>query len=84
VADCFGKDIGIVLQLEDSRLALEILSEMERLKIVTLPIHDSFMVTMGHGDTLKTTMGRVYRCRYGIEPNLKTTLPVVAGDPGTP
>jgi hypothetical protein len=84
VADLFGKNVGTILQREDSDLALQILEEMNKLEIVTLPVHDSFIVSIDMEDALRATMAMVYRDRYGIEAILKTTLPVIAGHPETP
>lgn len=75
VADCFGKNLGLILQCEDSRLALLILEEMDRDGIVTLPVHDSFIVAERHQRTLYQVMGDIYRSRYGIEPTLKVSSP---------
>jgi hypothetical protein len=84
VADLFGKNVGTILQREDSDLALQILGEMDKLEIVTLPIHDSFMVSIDREPVLRATMARVYQDRYDIKPNLKTTSPLIAGYPETP
>lgn len=81
VASCFGRNVGLILQWEDSNLALAILDEMDRQGIATLPIHDSFMVKACHEHTLHLTMSEVYRGRYGIEATLKVSHPTPSGPP---
>lgn len=81
VAACFGKNVGLILQYEDSNLALAIMDEMDRRGIVTLPVHDSFMVNACHERTLHQVMGEVYRSRYGVEAVLKVSNPTPPGRP---
>jgi hypothetical protein len=71
VARWFNTGVGMSLQREDSDLAITILGSMEAQGIVTLPVHDSFIVQERHGETLKKEMVRAYRARYGVEPYLK-------------
>lgn len=71
VAKWFNTGVGMSLQREDSDLAIAILGRMEAHGIVTLPMHDSFIVQERHGETLKNEMVKVYRDRYDVEPYLK-------------
>lgn len=71
VADCFGKSVGVLLQREDSDLALAILDRLDAKEVIALPVHDSFIVTERHRAILDVTMREVYRSRYGIDPFLK-------------
>lgn len=75
IADFFGKDVGLMLQRADSELALAILDSMDVKGIITLPVHDSFIVQEPHEGTLYSTMQEVYQERFHIEPKLKVTRP---------
>jgi hypothetical protein len=67
VAHTFGKNIGLILQREDSDLALAILNEMDKQGVAALPVHDSFIVKKRHRDQLEVAMRAIYFARYGVE-----------------
>lgn len=71
IAKWFNTGVGMSLQREDSDLAIGVLERMEARAIVTLPVHDSFIVQERHGETLKAAMVDAYREKYGVEPHLK-------------
>lgn len=62
---------GLRLQREDSDLALDVLNRMAELGIVTLPVHDSFIVQRKHEEALRKTMEEGYWDRYGRIPVIK-------------
>lgn len=64
----FGTGEGIRLQYEDSELAMSVLRRMEDLGIVTLPIHDSFIVTEDHEAHLHDTMVETFFELFGEVP----------------
>jgi hypothetical protein len=66
IARWFSTGVGLSLQREDSDLAIAVLERMEARDIVTLPIHDSFIVQERHGETLRVQMEEAYRGRYGV------------------
>jgi hypothetical protein len=76
VGEYFGKGIGLLLQREDSDLALEILEQLHELGIVALPVHDSFIVKVSDQVALDATMRRVFASRYGVDPELKASKPL--------
>lgn len=57
----FHSGIGLQLQAIDSEICRQVLVEMYRKGIVTLPIHDSFVVASEHEDTLSKVMQAVFR-----------------------
>lgn len=71
IAKWFNTGVGMSLQREDSDLAAAILERMEAQGIVTLPIHDSFIVQDRHGDTLREEMVRAFKEKHGVEPHLR-------------
>jgi len=80
VARWFNTGVGMSLQREDSDLAITILGSMEAQGIVTLPVHDSFIVQERHGDILRREMTRAYRERYDVEPYLKGSGEEIASE----
>ena len=67
----FSTGEGIRLQRDDSDLAVSILAAMEALDIVTLPVHDSFIVQERHGQALRDTMSSCYMKHFGQIPVIK-------------
>lgn len=57
----FHSGIGLQLQAIDSEICLQVLVEMYRKGIVTLPIHDSFVVASEHEDALSKVMQAVFK-----------------------
>jgi hypothetical protein len=68
IKDWFGTGEGIRLQREDSDLALAVLQTMEEAGIVTLPIHDSFLVAEEHEAQLEAAMVDAFYSRYQVIP----------------
>ena len=56
----FGSGVGLQLQNKDGRMAIDILSHFAKKGIPVLPVHDSFIITTGYGDELRTVMQKVY------------------------
>lgn len=81
VAECFGRDLGLILQLGDSELAVSILGSLDMQGVIALPIHDSFMVQQRHQTKLLRTMEEIYHERFGLVPTLKITDPAPRGAP---
>jgi hypothetical protein len=71
VAKWFSTGVGMSLQREDSDLAIEVLRRMEAKAIITLPVHDSFIVQDRHGEILRSEMEEAFREKYGVEAYLK-------------
>lgn len=65
IAKYFGSGEGIRLQRQDSDIAETILMEMMGKGILALPVHDSFIVAEGHGDSLRETMLNSYQRTMG-------------------
>lgn len=65
IARYFGSGEGIRLQRLDSDIAETVLMEMMDKGILTLPVHDSFIVAEGHLDSLCDTMLDVYQRKMG-------------------
>lgn len=72
IAHWFSTGVGMSLQREDSDLAVEVLKRMQARDIVTLPVHDSFIVQERYGEALREEMEGAYWDRYGVQPYLKT------------
>ncbi|MEM1133935.1 MAG: hypothetical protein AAGH53_13465 [Pseudomonadota bacterium] len=71
ISDSFRSNAGLVLQREDSDIALEIISNLTNSGIPVLPIHDSFIVEAGRTGILKEEMERIYQRKFGFLPNIK-------------
>lgn len=54
------------LQYEDSKMMLEIITELRQMDIVALPIHDSVIIENKHAATAKRIMQKVYMRHYGF------------------
>lgn len=67
IAHFFYSDAGILLQNEDGRLMLNILSALRAKKILALPVHDSIILDRRFTATGKAVMAKMYRERYGRE-----------------
>ena len=71
VRHLFGVGMGLRLQRKDSDLALEVLTELADQQIVALPVHDSFIVTHQHAETLRAAMVGNFRKLHGYEAVVK-------------
>lgn len=67
----FQPNLGLELQHEDSRIALEICDWFVRRGMPILPVHDGFMVPASAEQHLKRLMRNVYRRHMGFEPSFK-------------
>jgi len=65
IAEFLGSGEGIRLQRIDSDIAEDVMMSMLGKNIVTLPVHDSFIVPEGHEDELRDAMIAAYRRRMG-------------------
>ena len=74
ISKWFSKGEGIRLQREDSDLAISILAAMEALDIVTLPVHDSFIVQEKHSQTLRDAMSSCYMKHFGQAPVIRQAV----------
>lgn len=61
IAEFFCSGVGLSLQNQDSKMALDIISSLMRRGIVVLPMHDSFIVRREYDTELQTTMQAVYK-----------------------
>lgn len=71
VSPWFGTGEGLRLQREDSDLALAILGALADQQIITLPVHDSFIVARRHEAVLVRVMTEQFAKRYGFEPSVR-------------
>lgn len=60
IASAFGSDEGARLQVIDSLVLIEVLRRMNALGVVTLPIHDSFIVAETWEPHLRAAMAAAY------------------------
>lgn len=61
IAKYLHQSYGLDLQYTDSRIADKVLYQMVSKKIPTLPVHDSFIVPVEHGETLREVMVEAYQ-----------------------
>lgn len=66
-----GEGVGMSLQRIDSDIAITVLSHLSSMNIVALPIHDSFIVSTRHKDTLRVAMTIAYKERFGLSPLIR-------------
>lgn len=71
ISQWFGTGEGMSLQREDSDLAIRILDHMDQAGVLTLPIHDSFIVQRRHESLLRKAMEHAFEQRYGVTPPIK-------------
>jgi len=71
IADSFCNDRGLTLQNIDSKIALRIVEDLQKKRIVCLPMHDSFIVKAEYKDVLTETMQKVYRQYTGFDCPIK-------------
>lgn len=62
---------GLRLQREDSDVAVSVLQKMEKHGVVTLPVHDSFIVQERHRHLLRYAMNMAYREKFYYPPIIK-------------
>lgn len=68
IADAFGSAAAGWLQRLDSDILIKVLTRTTKAGVVTLPIHDSLMVTVGNEDLLRTAMAAAYQDLIGHPP----------------
>jgi hypothetical protein len=66
IAKYFCTGIGMRLLYEESQILVEVLTELNRLGIVALPIHDAVIVAAAHQDLAMRVMLDVFQKRCGI------------------
>ncbi|MGB7656621.1 MAG: hypothetical protein WBL74_14200 [Novosphingobium sp.] len=71
IAGDFGSGAGIRLQRLDSDLALSIVTSLMDQRIVSLPIHDSFLVQAAQKERLIQEMNNRYKEIFGFNPVIK-------------
>jgi hypothetical protein len=71
IAYAFGSGMGVRLQREDSNLAVTILDRLSSTGIVTLPVHDSFIVQRAHSAKLREAMRDAFKEAYGFHPLIR-------------
>jgi len=71
IADSFASGDGLRLQRKDSDLALSIITNLMDQGILTLPIHDSFLVAHTDEDKLIEEMNFRYLASFGFLPLIK-------------
>lgn len=68
IAQYFGRSEGIKLQRLESDIALDIITELAKKRVLSLPIHDSFVVANSNKETLRMQMRKSYSSRVGYQP----------------
>jgi hypothetical protein len=71
ISEWFWIGEGLRLQREDSDVAVSVLEQMCERDIVTLPVHDSFIVQERHCHLLRNAMLMAYRERFYYTPIIK-------------
>ena len=71
IADAFGTGAGLRLQRKESDLALSIVIELMNQKIVSLPVHDSFLVERTKRSLTGVMMSKIYDNMFGFHPEIK-------------
>lgn len=71
IADLFFKGVGMLLQREDSEIALLVLEELEAKGITVLPIHDSFIVQQQFRRALESSMNSAFHSRLQKHPMIR-------------
>lgn len=71
IAKWFGTGEGLRLQREDSDLALAVLARLLAVDVLTLPVHDSFIVGKHHEPQLLSAMREAFSDRYGFVPKIR-------------
>ncbi|WP_374658515.1 hypothetical protein [Phenylobacterium sp.] len=73
IADAFGTGAGLRLQRCDSDIALAIITKLREQNVVSLPIHDSFLIRRRDGFRASATMSMLYRLTFGFDPVIKVS-----------
>lgn len=68
INEYLGSGIGLTLQYLDSRIAERVMFSLMNKGIVSLPVHDSFIVAVQHEDALREVMRHEYRKEFGNDP----------------
>ncbi|MCA3740273.1 MAG: hypothetical protein INE95_04845 [Phenylobacterium sp.] len=71
ISEWFWIGEGLRLQREDSDVAVSVLEAMNKHGIVTLPVHDSFIVQDNYRHLLRTAMIGAYREKFYYHPIIK-------------
>lgn len=71
IAKYFSSNEGIRLQYEDSQIAEKVMMSLANQGIVTLPIHDSFVVQKRHEAGLVAAMQEAFSQKFGVMPKIK-------------
>lgn len=71
IASYFSSNEGIRLQYEDSMIAERVMMTLSKQGILSLPVHDSFVVQKRHGTALQQAMKDAFMQRFGVEPKIK-------------
>ncbi|GGE92593.1 hypothetical protein CR103_21300 [Massilia psychrophila] len=67
IADLFYKGIGLDLLYKESQILVEVLTELLRLGITALPVHDAVIVAEHHQDQATTIMLAVFKKQTNID-----------------
>jgi hypothetical protein len=71
IADAYFSNAAGRLQRKDSDIALSVITDLKRIGVVALPIHDSFITPVKDGHILKDKMNQVYKSEFGFYPVIK-------------
>lgn len=66
-----GKVKSLELQYQDSLVCLDIFGSLMDMGILSLPIHDSFIVQEKHEEQLRLVMIEKFEKRFGVTPEIK-------------
>jgi len=71
IADAFRSGAGLRLQRTDSDLALAVITDLREQGVLSLPVHDSFLVSKHNKDKLINSMLSNYRNIFNFDPIIK-------------
>lgn len=71
IAKHFSSNAGIKLQYEDSQIAERVMLTLAKKGIVSLPVHDSFVVQARHEAALGEAMQEAFQWKCGVVPVIK-------------
>ncbi len=68
IQEFLGSGVGLSLQFQDSYIAERVMLSLKDKGIVSLPVHDSFIVAVQYQEALRETMRIEYRTVFGNDP----------------
>ncbi|MCG8102340.1 MAG: hypothetical protein N0C91_08115 [Candidatus Thiodiazotropha endolucinida] len=76
IAAFLNSNVGVELQHKDSEIAQAVMLKLLDYNIVSIPVHDSFLVQHGYGDVLLDTMSQVFEGHIGVSASARGSRPL--------